>query len=134
MGHTGLVCSECISGWTIQGEFCAACPPKSAFTKWPRIKLGAVIFIATFLFLLISIPYLMHPLLNPRRHIKRLTTRFNRSMGDDARTGKQSVTASQLLVRAYKVRFFHSKFYCLSLIIIRLTDLGVLRHARENGY
>ena len=36
-GHQGLVCAECLEGWTIQGEFCAECPANSAFTEWPKV-------------------------------------------------------------------------------------------------
>ena len=70
-GHTGIVCGACLTGWALQGQFCAPCPANSAFADWPRAKLGGVVFISVFLFFTGTTLFLLGPIIRPRLKLAR---------------------------------------------------------------
>ena len=76
-GHQGIVCGECVDGWTIQGEFCAACPANSAFSEWPKARLGGIIFVSVFLFLCGTITFMLSPIIRPEVQWARLSSRLS---------------------------------------------------------
>jgi len=66
-GHMGVVCGTCMEGWTKIGTTCGECPPNSAFTEWPRAKLGGIVAMAVILFVGVSLPFLLSGLLFPKK-------------------------------------------------------------------
>jgi hypothetical protein len=62
IGHRGVVCSECIHGWTLQAGFCMSCPADSSLASNPAL-LNALSSAGAIFFLLGMIFYVMGPIL-----------------------------------------------------------------------
>jgi hypothetical protein len=72
-GHSGVVCGECIEGWTLQSQFCAPCPVNSALSSIPRSHLAGYIILACVIFCGVSLPLLLAPLVRPKERLKSLS-------------------------------------------------------------
>ena len=105
-GHTGLVCGECLEGWTIQGEFCGLCPPDSAFTQWPRAKLAGIVFISGFLFLASSLLYLLGPIFKPADLVKDMAVKAGVNVSTDGAQSAQLAKAQATATAITKILFF----------------------------
>ena len=47
----------------MQGEFCEPCDPRAAFANWPRARLGGVLFIVVVAFIVVTVVWLLGPVL-----------------------------------------------------------------------
>lgn len=78
LGHTGIVCSVCLDGYTVQGEFCEKCPDKSAMSDWPPSKLAGIIVMAVILFVVGTVTVMWSPvIIQPSEILTSFVTRLN---------------------------------------------------------
>jgi len=62
LGHTGPTCSLCLPGWTLAGDYCQACDPKSSFSSWNKGRLGVFLAFMFLLFVLVTVMVMLKPL------------------------------------------------------------------------
>ena len=102
-GHTGLLCGECLPGWAM-ADFCIKCPHDAAFAQWPKARLAGVMFIAFFLFSLVTVTFILADVIQPGRKVARLLNHEAATDSSDETKGEKPQRSRFLraVIKRYK--------------------------------
>jgi hypothetical protein len=114
-GHTGLLCTACMDGFTQQGQFCEACAPGSNFQEQPAGRRGGILLgfgmLALFMCVIVLLPLFPHA-------IERLEAAASSMLAlAMARLGGERIAGMRKRAGGFKLEKISKAGECVRLVI-----------------